>query len=147
LPQQRLHAPAEIGHDRVRPLAPVQVAAEFVLQLADRARQRGLRDIALLGGTREVQRAGDRQEVTDLVHFHERRRTPCAAAWKSSAPKSAAGAGWAGEAGGQLPAVRRAGRTISGRLDSIQAFGNTAHAIRPAGFIRAEEVTRGQLVN
>ena len=52
------------------PLAKEQVAAELVFELLDGARQRRLRDIALIRRTREILRACDRQKVADLVHFH-----------------------------------------------------------------------------
>ncbi len=62
--EQRVHALAELGQLRGRPLAPEQVAAEFSLELLDRARQRRLGDVALVGGAREVQRPRDGKEVT-----------------------------------------------------------------------------------
>ena len=69
--EQRLHAQAELGELRRRALAPEQVAAEFGLQLLDGAGQRRLGDVAFFRGAREVERTADRQEVADLVHFHE----------------------------------------------------------------------------
>jgi len=57
-----MHALAELGHDRARALAPEQITAEFFLELANRARQRRLGDIALLGCTREIQRTRDRRK-------------------------------------------------------------------------------------
>jgi hypothetical protein len=45
-------------------------STEFVLQLLDGARQRGLADIALLRGSREIERAGQRHKISDLLHFH-----------------------------------------------------------------------------
>jgi len=68
--QQGQHPLAQLGDDGVRPFTAEQVAAKLLLELADRARQRGLRDIALFGGAREIEHARDRQEVSDLMHFH-----------------------------------------------------------------------------
>ena len=67
-----MHALAEFGQLRRRPLASEQVAAELVLELLDGARQRGLRDVAFLGGAREIQQPRDREEVSDLMHLHDR---------------------------------------------------------------------------
>ncbi|MGY4435470.1 hypothetical protein ACVWWO_007947 [Bradyrhizobium sp. F1.13.1] len=68
--QQRMHALAELGQLRRRPFAAKQIAAEFGLELLDRARQRRLRHVAVLGGTREVQELRHREEIADLMHFH-----------------------------------------------------------------------------
>src|SRR5262245_59456326 len=52
--------------------APVEErAAQLRLELPDRAGQRRLRDIACLGGTREIQLASDREEIADLVELHD----------------------------------------------------------------------------
>ena len=67
-----MHALTELGQLRRRPFAAEQVAAEFGLELLDRARQRGLRYIAVVGGAREIQRARHRQEISHLMHFHDR---------------------------------------------------------------------------
>src|SRR5260370_42818 len=69
--QQRVHALSEFGQLRGRAFAPEQVAAEFGLELLDRPCQRRLRDVALVGGAREIQRPRDGEEVTYLVHFHD----------------------------------------------------------------------------
>ena len=69
--EQRMHALAELGHLR-RPFAPEQVAAELGFELLDRPRQRRLGHVALVGGAREIQHARDRQEVANLMHFHDR---------------------------------------------------------------------------
>jgi hypothetical protein len=45
-------------------------AAQFGFQKLDSARQRRLRHVAALGGTREVQFLGNSQEIADLMHFH-----------------------------------------------------------------------------
>src|SRR5207244_364308 len=68
---QRQHALAEFGELCGGPLAPEQVAAQFAFELLDGARQRWLGDVAFIGGPREVQRSGDGQEVTNLMHFHK----------------------------------------------------------------------------
>jgi|ERR1700760_2297103 hypothetical protein len=73
LPQQRQHAVAKLGDLRMRAFTPEQVAAQLFLELPNGARQGGLGNIAFLGGAREIERAGDRQEISDLVHFHRSR--------------------------------------------------------------------------
>lgn len=55
---------------RMLALAPQQLACELFLELPDGSGQGGLRDVALFGRAREVERARDRQEIADLVHFH-----------------------------------------------------------------------------
>src|SRR5262249_39811240 len=47
-----------------------QLATKLLLQLLYALSQGGLRDVALLGGTREVEGVGERQEVADLVKLH-----------------------------------------------------------------------------
>ena len=74
--EQGIHPLAERRQHGARPLAPEQVAAKLAFQQLDRARQRGLRDVALLRGAREIERARDRQKVSDLVHFHVLRPLP-----------------------------------------------------------------------
>jgi hypothetical protein len=69
--QQRKHALAELGKLGGGALAAKQVAAELALELFDGARQLRLGHVALVGSTREVQRACHRQEVADLVHLHD----------------------------------------------------------------------------
>ena len=54
----------------LRPLTAEQIAAKLAFQELDRARQRRLRDIALLRRAREIQRPRDGQKIPDLVHFH-----------------------------------------------------------------------------
>ena len=68
--QDRQHALAEFGEDRLRPLAPEQLAAKLALKLFDRARERGLRDAALFRRAGEIERPRDGQEVSDLIHLH-----------------------------------------------------------------------------
>ena len=72
LPQQWMHALAEFGQLRSWTLAAKEVAAEFRFELLDRPRQRRLRDVALVGGAREVEHARDREEVANLMHPHGR---------------------------------------------------------------------------
>jgi hypothetical protein len=55
-----------------RPFAPEQITAHFRFELLDRPRQRRLGDIAFVGGAREIQRPRDGQEVSYLMHFHDR---------------------------------------------------------------------------
>src|SRR6266540_6371769 len=64
-----LHGAAERGQRDPRP-APKQRAAQLALERVDRIGQRGLRYAAALGRAREIQLAGERQEVANLVHFH-----------------------------------------------------------------------------
>ena len=71
LAQMRLDQPAKIGQMRQFALAPQQQSAELLFELLDGARQRRLRDVALFGRAREVQRVGDRQKIADLVHLHQ----------------------------------------------------------------------------
>jgi hypothetical protein len=54
-----------------RTLAPEKIAAKLALQLLDGPRQRWLRHIALVGRAREVKRVCDREEIPDLMHFHD----------------------------------------------------------------------------
>ena len=68
--QQRQHALAELGELRVRALAPEQVAAELAFELLDRARQRGLADVALFGAAGEIEVLRDREKIPHLMHFH-----------------------------------------------------------------------------
>ena len=70
--EQRMHALAEFGQLRGGPFAAKQVAAELGLELLDRPRQRRLRDVALVGGAREVEHARDGEEVANLMHLHGR---------------------------------------------------------------------------
>ena len=54
------------------PLAPEQIAAKLAFELADGARERGLGNVALLGGAREIESSRHGEEVADLMHFHGR---------------------------------------------------------------------------
>src|SRR5690242_13466427 len=44
--------------------------AEFVLELANLLRERGLCDVLLFGGARKVSGASDRTEISQLMQFH-----------------------------------------------------------------------------
>src|SRR6516162_8329492 len=68
--EQRQHAFAEFGQLGLGSFPPKQVAAQLALELLDRAGQRGLRDVALLGCLGEIELAHRRQEISDLMHFH-----------------------------------------------------------------------------
>src|SRR5207248_5013253 len=68
--EQRVHAQAELGQLRRRPLAPEQIAAQFCLELLDGACQRRLRYVAFVGRAREVENSRDRKEIPNLMHFH-----------------------------------------------------------------------------
>ena len=71
----RLHELTQVGQLRLVALAPEQLAAKLVLELADRFGQRRLSYVAGFGGAGEVQRLANRQKVSDLVHFHSRSLT------------------------------------------------------------------------
>lgn len=61
---------AEFGEVSEAALTVEERPAEFILEKFDCARQRGLRDIALLGRPGEIQLLGDGQEVSDLADLH-----------------------------------------------------------------------------
>src|SRR5262252_6438742 len=71
-------------------LAVKKRTAELSLQLLNRARERRLRNVTLLGGAREVQLLGDREKIPDLMHFHSAAlfNTACVSDWSVSAPAS-----------------------------------------------------------
>jgi hypothetical protein len=64
-----LHRVAEHGERDRRP-ALKQCAAELPLERDDGVGQRGLRDAAASGRSREIALLTERQEVTDLLHLH-----------------------------------------------------------------------------
>ncbi len=70
LTQMRFDQPAEVGQMGELALAPQEQPAQLLFELLDRAGQRRLRDMALLGRPREIQGVGDRQEIADLMHLH-----------------------------------------------------------------------------
>jgi hypothetical protein len=53
------------------PLAPKQVAAQLGFESLDRARQRRLRHVALVGGAGEIERSRHPEKIPDLMHFHD----------------------------------------------------------------------------
>jgi hypothetical protein len=61
---------AELGEVGEVALAPKKLSAQLFFQLFDGSRERGLRDVTLLGSAGEVQQARYGEEVSDLVHFH-----------------------------------------------------------------------------
>ena len=62
---------AEIREARRFPLAVKELPSKLLLEKLDGARQRGLRHIAPLACAREIQLLGHREEITNLVHFHD----------------------------------------------------------------------------
>src|SRR5215831_11801828 len=68
--EQGMHPLTELSQ-LGRTLAPEKIAAKLALQLLDGPRQRRLRHIALVGRAREVEDVRDREEIPDLMHFHE----------------------------------------------------------------------------
>src|SRR5258708_4525918 len=68
--EMRSYHPTKFGEMRICPFAMKERAAEFVFEELDRARERWLSDVALLGSPREVQLVGHGQEIPDLVHLH-----------------------------------------------------------------------------
>ena len=67
--QVRQHHPPELGQMRVAALAVEQRSAELVLELLDRAGQRRLADVALLGRAREIQRAAQARRNSGPAAF------------------------------------------------------------------------------
>src|SRR4030095_14881389 len=55
---------------RVGALAVEEGAAQLLLERLDGARQRRLRDMAALGGAREIELCAQRKEIANLMHFH-----------------------------------------------------------------------------
>ena len=72
------HHPPELGQMGVAPFSMEKRPAKFVLELLDGAGQRGLGNVAFFRGTREIQRARNREKIPNLLHFH--------AKWPSSVP-------------------------------------------------------------
>src|SRR6516164_7166433 len=69
--QEGVHALSELGQSGWS-FPSEQIAAKLSLQLLDRPCQRRLRHVAFVGGTREVERSRNREEIPDLMHFHDR---------------------------------------------------------------------------
>jgi hypothetical protein len=64
------HHPAEVGQQHLAALAQEEGRAQFLLQLAHRLGEGGLRDAGFLRRLGEVQGAGDGEEIADLVELH-----------------------------------------------------------------------------
>jgi hypothetical protein len=61
---------AELSELRMRTLAPKEVAAQLLFELADGTGQRRLCYVALLCRAREIKRPRDSEEIANLMHFH-----------------------------------------------------------------------------
>ena len=61
---------SEIGQLCELTFAMNELSAKLEFQFLDRLRQRGLRHVALFGGAREVQKAGNRHEISYLMQLH-----------------------------------------------------------------------------
>src|SRR6266511_4649529 len=61
---------AELSQMREMAFSVKERSAKLSFQLLNCTRERGLRDVALFGCAREVQFLCDRQEISDLMHFH-----------------------------------------------------------------------------
>src|SRR5262245_24399234 len=70
--QQGEHTLAEIGELGMRSLAPEQIAAKLAFELADSTGQRWLGNMAFFGSAGEIERSRHSEEVTYLMHFHQK---------------------------------------------------------------------------
>jgi len=70
------HRLAERRQLRAALTSAKQASTELVFQALDRVSQRRLRDAAALCRAREVPLVAEREEITNLMHFHE---PPCIA--------------------------------------------------------------------
>jgi hypothetical protein len=61
---------AEIGKDRLRPLAPEELAAKLALEMLDCAGERRLGDAALFRRAGKIERPSNGKKVSDLMHLH-----------------------------------------------------------------------------
>src|SRR5215470_16098212 len=68
--KMRPHRFAERGQPQPGGRADEQPAAESFFQSANGGAERGLRDVASLGGTGEAAFLARRQKIFDLLHFH-----------------------------------------------------------------------------
>src|SRR5262245_15993868 len=66
----RTHHLDEVGKVREMAIAVKKRTTQFSLQLLNRTRERGLRNVALFSRAREIQFLRDGKKVTDLVHLH-----------------------------------------------------------------------------
>src|SRR5439155_25355178 len=65
--QERL---AELSHPHTAAQAVKQFGAKFIFELADLLRQRGLRQVFLLGGASEAAGPGHGAEISELMDLH-----------------------------------------------------------------------------
>jgi hypothetical protein len=70
LAQHGEHALAELRQMRQCAFASKQLATEFAFKGLDGTRQSRLCHVAAFCGFGQIQRLADRQEVSDMVHFH-----------------------------------------------------------------------------
>ena len=68
--QHRPHQPTQFRQMRQPPLAPDKEAAQLILELLNRVRQRRLAHPAPLRRPREVQRLAQRHKIPDLIQLH-----------------------------------------------------------------------------
>src|SRR5262249_41987198 len=68
--EHRPHELAELGQVGEAALTSDQQPPELLFEFLDRARERGLRHVALLRGAREVQRLAKGKKISDLIQFH-----------------------------------------------------------------------------
>jgi len=76
--QKGQHRLAERRQLRAAPTPAEQAAAELLFQALDRVGQRRLRDAAALRRAGEVPLLAQREEIADLMHFHETPRLAAA---------------------------------------------------------------------
>src|SRR5215469_1236078 len=70
--QMRTHHLAQLSEMRQVSLAVKEWPTKLPFELQDRARERRLRHVALFRRAREVQLLSHREEITDLMHFHDK---------------------------------------------------------------------------
>src|ERR1700751_2801216 len=68
----RPHHLAEFGEMCVPALAAKQLAAKLCFQRLDGSGKRGLRYLATLRCARKIQFLSHREEIADLLHFHDK---------------------------------------------------------------------------
>src|SRR5438445_3730561 len=68
--EERFYLLPELGEMRIGAFAMKQRAAQLVLQRLDGARERGLRDAAMLRRAREIQFLAQAEKIADLMQFH-----------------------------------------------------------------------------
>ena len=107
--QHGQHRAAELAELGQAAFPEQQLAAELLLQSLDGLGQRGLGDVAGLGGTREVQRSCQSEEVADLGQVHGRDPRRRMRRWRR-VPSGALGFAAPGRKVTSAPASRAAGR-------------------------------------